>query len=117
MVAQGAKPIGPICQVISDGRDQTLGAIQMDDIATQQLKEAGALDYDSKDSIMADADVSTRNRLLNVESLMIRENTLDVVSTVVDVVQRLQLAIEASRTTMGQTSVSSRRLIEILLDI
>ena len=32
MVAQGAKPIGPICQVIS-GRDQTLGAIQMDDIA------------------------------------------------------------------------------------
>ena len=81
MVAQGAKPIGPIFQVISDGRDQTLGAIQMDDIATQQLKEAGALDYDSKDSIMADADVSTRNRLLNVESLMIRENTLDVVST------------------------------------
>ena len=37
-------------------------------------------------------------------------------SPVVDVVQRLQLAIEASRTTMGQTSVSSRRLIEILLD-
>ena len=68
------------------------------------------------DSIMADADVSTRNRLLNVESLMIRENTLDAVSTVVDVVQRLQLAIEASRTTMGQTSASSRRLIEILLD-
>jgi len=68
------------------------------------------------ESIMTDAHALTLGCLLNVESLMIEEGIIETISTDNDVVNRLRLAIEASRPTIVQSSRSSQRLIQYLLD-
>ena len=58
LVAQGAKPVGPIYRVIS-ARDSTLRVIQMDETATEQLKQAKGLDYDRMEDVSEDNDSSS----------------------------------------------------------
>jgi len=50
MLAQGAKPVGGVYRVIS-GQDSTIGAIQLDELATDQLKaaEEGMEEFEDED--------------------------------------------------------------------
>ena len=64
MVAQGAKPVGGIYRVVS-GEGSTIGAIQLDDVATEQLQacEEGNDDDDDDDDDEDEDEMSVKQKM------------------------------------------------------